>query len=78
MDSLLLLPVYPAREEPIPGVSSSMIFEHVTLQDKRIIQKRELLEEIASRDIDILVTFGAGDIDRTVQPIENLLKEKYD
>ena len=55
-----------------------MIFEHVTLQDKRIIQKRELLEEIASRDIDILVTFGAGDIDRTVQPIENLLKEKYD
>ena len=78
LDSLLLLPVYPAREEPIPGVSSSMIFEHVTLQDKRIIQKKELLEEIASRDIDILVTFGAGDIDRTVQPIENLLKEKYD
>ena len=35
------------------------------------------LEEIASRDIDILVTFGAGDIDRLVQPIENLLKEKY-
>ena len=77
LDSLLLLPVYPAREEPLPGVSSSLIYEHCTLKDKRIIQKKEVLEEIASRDIDILVTFGAGDIDRLVTPIENLLKEKY-
>ena len=77
LDSLLLLPIYPAREEPLPGVSSSLIYEHCTLKDKRIIQKKEVLEEIASRDIDILVTFGAGDIDRLVTPIENLLKEKY-
>ena len=77
LDSLLLLPVYPAREEPVPGVSSSLIYDCCFLQDKRIIQKKEVLEEIASRDIDILVTFGAGDIDRLVQPIENLLKEKY-
>ena len=77
LDSLLLLPVYPAREEPLPGVSSSLIYEHCTLKDKRIIQKKEVLEEIASRDIDILVKFGAGDIDRLVTPIENLLKEKY-
>ena len=77
LDSLLLLPIYPAREEPLPGVSSSLIYEHCTLKDKRIIQKKEVLEEIASRDIDILVTFGAGDIDRLVQPIENLLREKY-
>ena len=78
LDSLLLLPIYPAREEPIPGVSSSMIYSHVTITDKRIIQKKELLDEIFSRDTDILVTFGAGDIDRFVQPIENLLREKYD
>ena len=77
LDSLLLLPIYPAREEPLPGVSSSLIYEHCTLKDKRIIQKKEVLEEIASRDTDILVTFGAGDIDRLVQPIENLLREKY-
>lgn len=77
LDSLLLLPVYPAREEPLPGVSSSLIYEYCTLKDKRIIQKKEVLEEVASRDIDILVTFGAGDIDRLVQPIENLLREKY-
>ena len=77
LDSLLLLPVYPAREEPLPGVSSSLIYEHCPLKDKRIIQKKEILEEIASRNIDILVTFGAGDIDRLVTPLENLLKEKY-
>ena len=77
LDSLLLLPIYPAREEPLPGVSSSLIYEHCTLKDKRIIQKKEVLEEIASRDTDILATFGAGDIDRLVQPIENLLREKY-
>lgn len=77
LDSLILLPVYPAREEPLPGVSSSMIYEHVSIDDKKILQKKELLEEIASRDTDILVTFGAGDIDRMVTPIENLLKEKY-
>ena len=55
-----------------------MIYSHVTITDKRIIQKKELLDEIFSRDTDILVTFGAGDIDRFVQPIENLLREKYD
>ncbi len=77
LDSLLLLPIYPAREEPLPGVSSSLIYEYCTLKDKRIIQKKEVLEEIASRDTDILVTFGAGDIDRLVLPIENLLREKY-
>lgn len=77
LDSLILLPIYPAREEPIPGVSSSLIYSSCTLQDKMIMQKKEILEEIASRDTDILVTFGAGDIDRMVTPIENLLKEKY-
>ena len=58
-------------------MSSSLIYGYCTLKDKRIIQKKEVLEEVASRDIDILVTFGAGDIDRLVQPIENLLREKY-
>ena len=77
LDSLLLLPVYPAREEPLLGVSSSLIYEHCDMKDKRIVQKKELLEEIASRDTDILVTFGAGDIDRFTTPLENLLREKY-
>ena len=77
LDSVILLPIYPAREEPIPGVSSEMILDRITLQDKRIIEKQDLLAEISNHDFDILVTFGAGDIDRFVKPIESLLKEKY-
>ena len=77
LDSVILLPIYPAREEPIPGVSSEMILDRITLQDKRIIEKQDLLAEISNHDFDILVTFGAGDIDRFAKPIESLLKEKY-
>ena len=77
LDSVILLPIYPAREEPIPGVSSEMILDRITLQDKRIIEKQDLLAEISNKNSDILVTFGAGDIDRFVKPIESLLKEKY-
>ena len=77
LDSVILLPIYPAREEPIPGVSSDMILDRITLSDKKIVEKQDLLTEIGDRDTDILVTFGAGDIDRFVTPIESLLKEKY-
>ncbi len=77
LDSVILLPIYPAREEPIPGVSSEMILDRITLSDKKIVEKQDLLAEIGDRDTDILVTFGAGDIDRFVTPIESLLKEKY-
>ena len=77
LDSVILLPIYPAREEPIPGVSSDMILDRITLSDKKIVEKQDLLAEIGDRDTDILVTFGAGDIDRFVTPIESLLKEKY-
>lgn len=77
LDSVILLPIYPAREEPIPGVSSDMILDRINLSDKKIVEKQDLLAEIGDRDTDILVTFGAGDIDRFVTPIESLLKEKY-
>ena len=77
LDSVILLPIYPAREKPIPGVSSDMILDRITLSDKKIVEKQDLLAEIGDRDTDILVTFGAGDIDRFVTPIESLLKEKY-
>ena len=59
------------------GVSSEMILDRINLSDKKIVEKQNLLAEIGDRDTDILVTFGAGDIDRFVTPIESLLKEKY-
>ena len=77
LDSVILLPVYPAREKPIEGVTSDMILELVTTADKKTISREALTGELAGRDTDIVVTFGAGDIDRLVQPLEDLLRTKY-
>ncbi len=73
LDALILLPIYPAREEPIPGVTSDIIFDNVRLTDKVLIPKEQLMEHIRSRKIDCLVTFGAGDVDRFIEPIETYL-----
>ena len=73
LDSLIMLPIYPAREEPIEGVRSEMILDKVTIDDKKIVSKDELMKEVASRDVDVLVTFGAGDIDRFVKQFEEYM-----
>ena len=74
LDSLILLPIYPAREEPIPGVTSQMILDKVTAADKVLVEKAELMDVLRARDLDCLVSFGAGDIDRFIEPIETWLK----
>jgi UDP-N-acetylmuramate--alanine ligase len=74
LDSLILLPIYPAREEPIPGVTSQIIFDAVTISDKVLIPKTELMDHLRGLDLDCLVTFGAGDVDRFIEPIEQYLK----
>lgn len=76
-DSVILLPIYPARELPIEGVTSELILDLISHNQKKIVEKGELMEELRKREFDILVTFGAGDIDRFVEPIENLLRERY-
>ena len=68
------MPIYPARELPIPGVTSEIIFDKVTLDDKILIPKEQLMDHLHSRPIDCLVTFGAGDVDRFSQPITDYLK----
>lgn len=73
LDSLIMLPIYPAREEPIEGVSSEMILDKVTIADKTIVSKEDLMKTVASRDVDVLVTFGAGDIDRFVKQFEEYM-----
>ncbi|HIZ86917.1 MAG TPA: UDP-N-acetylmuramate--L-alanine ligase [Candidatus Coprenecus pullistercoris] len=77
LDSVILLPVYPAREKPIPGVGSEMLLGDITLKDKMLVDKDSLVETLAGKDIDILITFGAGDIDRLVEPIHNMLVGRY-
>ena len=74
LDALILLPIYPAREEPIPGVDSQMILDKVTIPDKVLVEKSALMETLRGRELDCLVTFGAGDVDRFIQPISDYLK----
>ena len=73
LDSLIMLPIYPAREEPIEGVNSEMILDKVTIADKVIVPKEKLMDTVAARDVDVLVTFGAGDIDRFVKQFEEYM-----
>lgn len=76
-DELILLPIYPARELPIEGVTSEMLLEKVTINAKRVLSKEALIQEIGSRmDLELVVTVGAGDIDALVQPIKELLLAK--
>lgn len=76
LDELVLLPIYPARELPIEGVNSEMIFDLVTIENKKIVSKDDLLKEIESRDIDILITLGAGDINLFIDPLTEILKKR--
>ena len=61
-DEVILLPIYPAREEPIPGVSSDMILEKITNAKKIIYSKENLIKSIHLSNFDVLLTAGAGDI----------------
>lgn len=72
-DELIMLDIYPARELPIEGVSSEMILENVALENKMLCSKENLIAELSGRDIDVLLTVGAGDIDTLVEPIRKLL-----
>ena len=80
-DRVILLDIYPAREEPIPGVTSEIIFKGITAPEKILMKKEELLEYLQGQSLEgreLFITLGAGDIDRLVGPIGKLLTEKYD
>ncbi|NNC85084.1 MAG: UDP-N-acetylmuramate--L-alanine ligase, partial [Bacteroidia bacterium] len=73
LDELVLLDIYPAREEPIPGVDSQMLLDKISLKNKDLVPKDEVLEKIRESKPRVLLTLGAGDIDQLVMPIEDLL-----
>ena len=75
-DKLILLDIYPAREEPIPGVTSEIIFKDVTCQEKILLRRSELMDYLADEPVELLVTLGAGDIDRFVGDIAQMLKDR--
>ena len=72
-DELILLDIYPAREKPIEGITSGTLLEKVDLADKKLCPKSELISLIDSEKPELLVTMGAGDIDRFVEPLEKLI-----
>jgi UDP-N-acetylmuramate--alanine ligase len=69
LDTLILLPIYPARERPICGVTSKLIYDKATLKRKLMSSKAELLADLKQIKPEVLLTLGAGDIDQMVKPI---------
>ncbi len=69
-DALVLMDIYPAREEPIPGVSSEIIFEDVEIEDKWLLSGSDMINKVSQLNPELLVTIGAGDIDQFVEPLK--------
>ena len=72
LDEVILLPIYPAREKPIEGVSSELIFNKMKCKNKRLLEKKDIPGKLDIQKLDVLVTIGAGDIDTLVEPIEEI------
>lgn len=72
-DSVVLLPIYPARELPIEGVNSEVLLEKIKTKNKVLLKKGQLVEHLKKRSLKVLVTLGAGDIGLEVEPIKNVL-----
>ena len=78
LDEVILTEIYPAREEPIEGVTSELIYDNLREGvDKQIVRKDDILQFVANHDFDVLVVLGAGDLDNQVPQIEEILKKKY-
>jgi len=76
LDEVVLLPIYPARELPIPGVNSEMLLALMHHENKQLVDKTDIPSFFEGKQIEILITMGAGDIDTLVEPIETFLKNK--
>jgi UDP-N-acetylmuramate--alanine ligase len=70
LDELIMLDIYPAREKPIEGVSSNIILKEVSIEKKMICSREDLIPVLDRGEREIIVTMGAGDIDRLVEPLE--------
>ena len=74
LDELILLDIYPAREEPIEGVTSKIIFDKVKLKNKSMCKLDNIVDILKNKKLEVLLTMGAGNIDKKVKPIKDLLK----
>ncbi len=76
-DEIILLDIYPAREEPIEGITSKSIFGLMENEKKVLIPKDYLLQELENHEMDVVVTIGAGDIDREVPKVAEYMKNRF-
>lgn len=76
LDEVILLDIYPARELPMPGIDSRMLLDKIKKDTKVLVSKEDLLNELKKRNVEVLLTVGAGDIDQLVEPIKKLMEEK--
>jgi UDP-N-acetylmuramate--alanine ligase len=76
LDELILLPIYPAREEPIPGINSELVLDKVNISFKSLCPINHLLENLRGKEMDVLLTLGAGNIDKVTGDIVKLLKKR--
>ncbi len=76
LDELILLDIYPAREEPIPGINAAWLLEQIPLSNKSMVSKEQLVRVLERKNTEILITLGAGDIDKLVSPIREMLEKK--
>ncbi|MGI9192164.1 MAG: UDP-N-acetylmuramate--L-alanine ligase [Chitinophagaceae bacterium] len=75
-DEVILLPIYPARELPMEGVSSEMIMQKMSIPNKQVLSKEGVLQWVSAAQPRLLITAGAGDIDTLVNPIQTLLSNQ--
>lgn len=77
LDEVILTEIYPAREKPIPGVTSELIFNNLRPDmEKRIVEKKDLCDVLRQEDFEVLIVLGAGDVDNFVPQFKQILLEK--
>ncbi len=76
LDVLILMEIYPAREEPIPGVSSAIIFDQVDMNEKFLVSREQVMKVLIEQEPGLLVTMGAGDINQFVAPLKSWMETR--
>lgn len=77
LEDVILLDIYPARELPIEGITSQIIFDKISSKEKLLCSKNDLLDLLHKKSLEVVVSFGAGDIDKMVPEIERILRDRY-
>lgn len=76
LDEVILCDIYPAREAPIPGVTSALIYNELTCKEKSMIHKEDVIDLVKKRDFDVLVVLGAGDLNNYVPQMTKIIENK--